>query len=164
LFVSIYLATFVASGYFLRQYAQLCAFVAVAVATSLTILVWAHRRFAIGFLVPPRFPIVDFALGALFAPCLILTCDGLIVLFSKLRESWIGGFPGAELLAVFIPAALHEELAFRGYVYQKLRQWNRAAAILKQLYPSYHIAAIQITLPWNRTFETGIEVGLAPNL
>ncbi|HEX5275711.1 MAG TPA: DUF4127 family protein [Candidatus Rubrimentiphilum sp.] len=42
--------------------------------------------------------------------------------------------------------------------------WNRAAAILKQLYPSYHIAAIQITLPWNRTFETGIEVGLAPNL
>jgi hypothetical protein len=42
--------------------------------------------------------------------------------------------------------------------------WNRAAAILKQLYPSYHIAAIQITLPWNRTFETGIEVGLAPDL
>lgn len=42
--------------------------------------------------------------------------------------------------------------------------WNRAAAILKQLYPGYHIAAIQITLPWNRTFETGIEVGLAPNL
>ncbi len=42
--------------------------------------------------------------------------------------------------------------------------WNRAAAILKELYPSYHIAAMQITLPWNRTFETGIEVGLAPNL
>ena len=42
--------------------------------------------------------------------------------------------------------------------------WNRAAAILKQLYPAYHIAAIQITLPWNRTFETGIEVALAPNL
>jgi len=42
--------------------------------------------------------------------------------------------------------------------------WNRAASILKQLYPGYHIAAIQITLPWNRTFETGIEVGLAPNL
>ncbi len=42
--------------------------------------------------------------------------------------------------------------------------WNRAEAILKQLYPAYHIAAIQITLPWNRTFETGIEVALAPNL
>jgi hypothetical protein len=42
--------------------------------------------------------------------------------------------------------------------------WNRADAILKQLYPGYHIAAIQITLPWNRTFETGIEVALAPNI
>jgi hypothetical protein len=42
--------------------------------------------------------------------------------------------------------------------------WNRASAILKELYPQYHIAAIQITLPWNRTFETGIEVALAPNL
>lgn len=42
--------------------------------------------------------------------------------------------------------------------------WNRAAEILKHLYPQYHIAAIQITLPWNRTFETGIEVALAPNL
>ena len=42
--------------------------------------------------------------------------------------------------------------------------WNRAIPILRQLYPQYHIAAIQITLPWNRTFETGIEVGLAPNL
>lgn len=42
--------------------------------------------------------------------------------------------------------------------------WNRADAILKQLYPGYHIAAIQITLPWNRTFETGIEIALAPNI
>lgn len=42
--------------------------------------------------------------------------------------------------------------------------WNRAVDILKELYPGYHIAAMQITLPWNRTFETEIEVGLAPNL
>lgn len=40
--------------------------------------------------------------------------------------------------------------------------WNRAEDILKAIYPSYHIAAIQITLPWDRTFETEIEVGLAP--
>jgi len=42
--------------------------------------------------------------------------------------------------------------------------WNRAQAILTQLYPGYHIAAMQITLPWNRTFETGIEVAIAPNI
>ena len=42
--------------------------------------------------------------------------------------------------------------------------WNDAQSILGQLYPEYHIAAIQITLPWDRTFETQSEVGLAPNL
>jgi hypothetical protein len=42
--------------------------------------------------------------------------------------------------------------------------WNRAQAILPQLYPGYHIAAMNITLPWSRTFETEVDVSLAPNL
>jgi hypothetical protein len=42
--------------------------------------------------------------------------------------------------------------------------WSDAQAILGQLYPGYHIAAMTISLPWNRTFETKIDVGLAPNL
>jgi hypothetical protein len=42
--------------------------------------------------------------------------------------------------------------------------WNRAQAILSQLYPGYHIAAITIDLPWSRTFETAIDVGIAPDL
>jgi len=42
--------------------------------------------------------------------------------------------------------------------------WNRAADILKQLYPQYHIAAIAIRLPWDRTFEAEIDARLAPNL
>ncbi|MGC9992724.1 MAG: DUF4127 family protein [Candidatus Cybelea sp.] len=42
--------------------------------------------------------------------------------------------------------------------------WNDAVAILAQLDPGYHVAAISIGLPWNRTFETSINVGIAPNL
>jgi hypothetical protein len=42
--------------------------------------------------------------------------------------------------------------------------WQYATAILPQLDPGYHIAALSIGLPWNRTFETSIDVGLAPNL
>lgn len=129
LFVSIYLATFVASGFLLRPYVQWCALLSVAVATLVTIRFWEHGRFDIGFIVSPRLAIGDFALGALFAGLLILTCDGLIVLFSHVRQTWAGGFPAAELVLVFVPAALHEELAFRGYPYQKMRQWNRGAAI-----------------------------------
>lgn len=41
--------------------------------------------------------------------------------------------------------------------------WADAQAILAELYPRYHIAAMTIALPWDRTFETKIEVGLAPN-
>jgi hypothetical protein len=42
--------------------------------------------------------------------------------------------------------------------------WNEAATILDRLYPGYHIAAIDIKLPWRRTFETEIDAGIAPGL
>jgi len=42
--------------------------------------------------------------------------------------------------------------------------WMYAEQILAQLDPGYHIAAMKIGLPWSRTFETSIDVGLAPNL
>ena len=42
--------------------------------------------------------------------------------------------------------------------------WNRGEGILTQLDPGYHIAAMNVTLPWNRTFETEIDAALAPNL
>ena len=42
--------------------------------------------------------------------------------------------------------------------------WNRAQSILNLLDPGYHIAAMQIELPWDRTFETAVDVGIAPNL
>ena len=42
--------------------------------------------------------------------------------------------------------------------------WNQAETILGLLDPGYHIAAIRIVLPWDRTFETQIEVGIAPNV
>ncbi len=42
--------------------------------------------------------------------------------------------------------------------------WSYADRILVQLDPGYHIAAMSIGLPWSRTFETSIDVGLAPNL
>ncbi len=42
--------------------------------------------------------------------------------------------------------------------------WNDAVGILSQLDPGYHVAAISIGLPWSRTFETSIDVGIAPNI
>ncbi len=42
--------------------------------------------------------------------------------------------------------------------------WNHAQAILDRLYPQYHIAAMRLTLPWDRTFETEIDAAIARNL
>jgi hypothetical protein len=42
--------------------------------------------------------------------------------------------------------------------------WGYATAILAQLDPGYHIAALSIGLPWSRTFESSIDAGLAPNI
>jgi Protein of unknown function (DUF4127) len=42
--------------------------------------------------------------------------------------------------------------------------WYEAQETLTMLYPQLHIAAMSITLPWDRTFDTQIDVRLAPNL
>jgi hypothetical protein len=41
-----------------------------------------------------------------------------VIASSNLRQTFSGGFPRVELVTVFLPAAFHEELAFRGYVFQ----------------------------------------------
>jgi membrane protease YdiL (CAAX protease family) len=127
--VSVYLAIFVATGFLLRQYPQWAALLSVSVATVVVIIGWERRRFSVGFIVPARVAIREGLGGAAFAILLILACDSLVILFSNIRQSWAGGFPVRDLMAVFIPAALHEELAFRGYVYQKLREWSRGVAM-----------------------------------
>jgi hypothetical protein len=42
--------------------------------------------------------------------------------------------------------------------------WSHAQTVLDLLDPGYHIAAMQIGLPWDRTFETRIDVGIAPDI
>ncbi len=40
--------------------------------------------------------------------------------------------------------------------------WRHALALLTQVYPQYRDAGLTITLPWERTFETKIDVRLRP--
>lgn len=40
--------------------------------------------------------------------------------------------------------------------------WPRALALLKAIYPQYADAGLTITLPWDRTFETELDVRLQP--
>jgi hypothetical protein len=42
--------------------------------------------------------------------------------------------------------------------------WPRALDLLAAIYPCYADAGLTITLPWDRTFETELDVRLAPSL
>jgi membrane protease YdiL (CAAX protease family) len=132
LFVSVYLATFVGGGYLALlagfRYGQWMALASVVGATWVSIAVCDHGRWPLGLAAPPRIIIRELLVGACLAVILIAACDALIALFTHLRHHHGNGFPWTELATVFLPAVIHEELAFRGYVFQKLLAWHRAAA------------------------------------
>jgi membrane protease YdiL (CAAX protease family) len=133
LFVSIYLATFLAIGYAsmaLRAgYHQWAALAGVVVATALTIRMIERGRWRLGVFVPPSIGTADFLRGGLFAVVLILVVDGAAQATTHLHHVRGSGFPWLELITVFAPAAVHEELLFRGYIFQKMRTWSRMGAI-----------------------------------
>ncbi len=72
-------------------------------------------------------------------------------------NDWLAeqGVPDHTLLA--------PEVAGRTADRNRALLWYEAQQTLAQLYPQLHIAAMSITLPWDRTFETAIDVRLAPN-
>lgn len=129
LFVSSYLATFaaLALGHLVPRY--WIALASASVATALTIAVVERGRWTVGLAAPPLTTLRELALGAVIAALIILATDALIVSSTNLRHVRGGGFPWGQLLVVFVPAAIHEELLFRGYLFQRLRRWSRGAAI-----------------------------------
>jgi membrane protease YdiL (CAAX protease family) len=129
LFVSVYLATFVAAGLVLVAYVQLAGLIAVVVASGVTIRVCDRGRWDLGLRTSPANAVQELLLGMLLAAILIGLCSVLIILSTDLRHTVRGGFAAGELLTLFAPAVLHEELVFRGYAYQKLRRWSRPFAI-----------------------------------
>src|SRR3954451_8976365 len=99
-------------------------------ATVLNIGIAEHGRWSLGLAAPPRTAVRELLLGALFAAVLIVAADGLVLASTALRHGPGRGLPWLELLAVYLPAAVHEELVFRGYLFQKLRTLHRLFAIV----------------------------------
>ncbi|HEX9493568.1 MAG TPA: hypothetical protein VGA33_09905, partial [Thermoanaerobaculia bacterium] len=118
LFVSTYLATFLTLGYGAAAiglpYHQWVALISAVSATAFTVRIIERGRWRLGIFVPPRIAWTDLLLGAVFATILILIADIFGMLTSNLRHTPGDGFPWFELVTVFAPAAIHEEIAFRG--------------------------------------------------
>jgi membrane protease YdiL (CAAX protease family) len=132
--VALYLATFFAGGYLTAlagvYFNQWIALLSVCVATIATIAIIERGAWRLGFFVPPRMASREFLLGCGAAILLIGAADGLVMLTTRLRHVAGNGFPWVELIAVYLPAVVHEELLFRGYPFQKIWRAHRMAAVL----------------------------------
>jgi membrane protease YdiL (CAAX protease family) len=133
-FASSYVATVALAAWLLRmagllewgQWAWLAGGVA---ATVLTISICEQRRWRLGLEAPWTIAGRELLLGGALAVVLILVADRLVVATTALHHVRGRGFPWPELVSVFLPAVIHEELVFRGYPLQKLRTLSRPLAI-----------------------------------
>jgi len=123
---------------------QWAALLSVTFATLVCIRI-LDPGWRIGFFVNP---LREFPLGVAFAILLIGSCDLVLMLVAHVRHTRNDGLPWLELATVFLPAAFHEELAFRGYLFQKLRAWNRIAgfAFSSLLFAMLHLRNHAITI------------------
>ncbi|HEX7706564.1 MAG TPA: type II CAAX endopeptidase family protein [Thermoanaerobaculia bacterium] len=130
LFVAVYLSALIPLAWVGFPLVQWAALISVTIATVVTI-VWVEKgRWDLGLFTTPFVALRDFVSGSVVGIVLVGLCALLVVLSTDLSHERGTGFPWVELVTIFIPAALHEELLFRGYPFQKILRWNRAAAIL----------------------------------
>lgn len=164
MFVCFYLATTFVLGSLRFPFRYWTGLIAVSVATAITIGIWERGVWALGLFIPPRIAAREFAIGALWGVALVGTGAILIVLSTDVRHQPGRGFPWLELILVYAPAALHEELLFRGYPFQKLLQINRAFALffVAFLFAALHAGNQAVTpLALANVFLGGLLLGLA---
>jgi uncharacterized protein len=82
-----------------------------------------------GLLVPPRRALVSIAGGVAIAALAVGAGHALILLSSGLSLQGGRGLAAADTILVVLPAALHEELVFRGWAFQKLARWSAPLAV-----------------------------------
>jgi membrane protease YdiL (CAAX protease family) len=132
-FVFFYVATFILLAWARFPPVQVGVYwgnlICASVATALTVVIWERGRWPLGLFVTPRLALPEFLRGLWWGFLLISGCAVLIVLSTGIRHHPGTGFPWLELIAIFLPAVVHEELLFRGYPFQKLLRWNRPFAL-----------------------------------
>lgn len=128
--MSFYVATLILLSRIPPAFHQWTALLAASVATVLSIVILDRGRWPLGLFVSPRLAIPELAIGTVWGIALIGIAALVVVLTTEVRHGRGEGFPIGELILIFLPAALHEELVFRGYPFQKLARVNRTLAVL----------------------------------
>jgi membrane protease YdiL (CAAX protease family) len=164
LFVCFYVATFIVLTWLRFPSLWWMGLLSVSVATVATVTIWDRGRWPLGLFVSPRLAVPEFLYGVAFGVVLISMCAALVVLSTDVSHERGAGFPWLELLAIYLPAAVHEELLFRGYAFQRLHRWNRTFALF---FVALVFAALHANNPavsWlglTNVFLGGVLLGLA---
>lgn len=166
-FVLIYLVTLILAARAVgpgHPAAAYWAFLAAAVAATVATIALPERgRWNLGLAAPPFVALRELAFGIGVAAVLLFIADAAILLTTELRHQRNDGFPWRELAIVFIPAVLHEELLFRGYVYQKLRRGTGwfAVVFMALAFAALHAGNAGVTrLALANIFVAGILIAL----
>ena len=162
--MSFYVATLTLLTLLGFPWIQWVGLIAVSVATFATVMLWDRGQWPLGLFVPPRLAVPEFLLGGLFGVVLIAMCAALVVLSTPSWHERGAGFPWRDVLVVYIPAAVHEELLFRGYAFQKLHRWHRTFALVfvALIFAALHLGNVAVTwLGLANIFLGGILLGLA---
>ena len=129
-FVFLYVATLLLLTWATATPPQWAGLLSAIVATAVMVSWWEDGRWNLGLAAPASRAAAELCLGAAWGAGLVGVAALAVAALSDVSHAEGGGFPLAETLAVFLPAAVHEELVFRGYPFQKLRAWNRPAALI----------------------------------
>jgi membrane protease YdiL (CAAX protease family) len=102
---------------------------AAAVANLVCVAAFDRFRLRLGILEPPAAILGGFAKGSLVAIGLITGANLLILATTAFRHTAGPGIDWFEVFALFVPAAIHEELVFRGYLLQKPARLHLIASV-----------------------------------
>ena len=164
LFVFFYVAALIVLAWFRFPLVQWIGLISVSVATAATVSIWDRGRWDLGLLVRPRLLLRELASGSAWGLALVGTCAVLVILMTSTTHRPGSGFPWLELLAVYVPAAVHEELLFRGYAFQKLYVWRPWFTVIggALLFAALHMGNTSVTLlGLLNIFLGGVLLGLA---
>jgi len=133
LFAGLYVAIFSAGSYLLpggsiASYQWIA--LAAAVLASVVLLRLERRGDLLGLRGRNVSLARDLALGATVALVAVGVGDLVMLATTTLRHGIGEGIDARELWLLFLPAAVHEEVLFRGFVFQRLASWSRAGSVI----------------------------------
>jgi membrane protease YdiL (CAAX protease family) len=108
---------------------HLASLASAIIATAICVAAFERGRWSLGVFVPPRRAARGLLRGVLAGVAIVAIADSLIMASTGYRHMIGSGLQWSLVLGLLVPAAVGEELVFRGYVLQRLYRLHRGWAI-----------------------------------